>query len=85
MFRRALAIFASLLVITTASIAPAFALTRQDGDDPGAGLTVLETIGYFVGAPVLLYLVISLIVMGLTTKRGGGVAELDRLPLSDRD
>ncbi|HSF26918.1 MAG TPA: hypothetical protein VLC50_05305 [Actinomycetes bacterium] len=38
---------------------PAFAYIRDDGDDPGPGLTVLETIGIYVVAPALL---VSLIV-----------------------
>lgn len=84
MFRRLLALAAVLFAITAATTAPALALYREDGDEPGTGLSILETLGYFVGAPVLLYLVISLIVMGFTGKRGGG-ADLDRIPLSDRD
>lgn len=85
MFRRATILTSSTFLVVTALASPALALTRQDGDEPGVGLTVLQTIGYFVGVPVLLYLVISLIVIGATTKRGGGVAELDRLPLTDRE
>ncbi|WP_016908738.1 hypothetical protein [Streptomyces xiaopingdaonensis] len=38
---------------------PAFALTRDDGDDPGSGLSVAQTLGLYVGLPVLLFLVIS--------------------------
>lgn len=38
---------------------PAMALTRDDGDDPGAGLSVAETLGLFVVAPVVLYLLIA--------------------------
>lgn len=85
MFRRAFALSIAALALTLTSAAPALALYREDGDEPGVGLSVLETLAYFVGAPVLLYVVISLIVMGLTSKRGGGVAGLDRIPLSDRD
>lgn len=85
MLRRVLTLSFALLATIAASATPVFALYREDGDEPGVGLSVLETLGYFVGVPVLLYLVISLIVMGLTSKRGGGVADLDRLPLSERD
>lgn len=85
MFRRALHVSLATLIVSIAMASPALALYREDGDEPGTGLTVLETLGYFVGIPVLLYVVIALLVMGLTSKRGGGVAELDRVPLSDRD
>ena len=34
-----------------AHVVPALALTRDDGDDPGPGLSVIETIGLFVVAP----------------------------------
>ncbi|RLV09094.1 hypothetical protein CTZ27_08420 [Streptomyces griseocarneus] len=42
---------------------PAFALTRDDGDDPGPGLSVLNTLGLFVAAPIVLFLVIAGLVM----------------------
>ncbi|MGW1075447.1 hypothetical protein [Streptomyces sp. NPDC002537] len=42
---------------------PAFALTRDDGDDPGPGLSVLNTLGLFVAAPIVLFLVITGLVM----------------------
>ncbi|GGU56286.1 hypothetical protein GCM10010211_21420 [Streptomyces albospinus] len=38
---------------------PAFALTRDDGDDPGPGLSVIETLGLYVVLPVVLFLVIA--------------------------
>ena len=38
---------------------PAFAVTRDDGDDPGSGLSVLQTLGLFVGLPLLLFAVIA--------------------------
>ncbi|NSC21758.1 hypothetical protein FM076_11295 [Streptomyces albus subsp. chlorinus] len=44
---------------------PAFALARDDGDDPGPGLSVGETLGLYVGVPVVLFLVIAgLVVLG---------------------
>lgn len=44
---------------------PAFALTRDDGDDPGPGLSVLSTLGLYVAAPIVLFLVIAgLVVAG---------------------
>ncbi|UGY95322.1 hypothetical protein [Streptomyces gobiensis] len=42
---------------------PAFALTRDDGDDPGPGLSVAETLGLYVLAPLLLFAVIAGLVM----------------------
>jgi len=38
---------------------PAFALVRDDGDDPGNGLSVAETLGLFVALPLLLFAVIA--------------------------
>ncbi|MFD8589746.1 hypothetical protein ACFV1B_09400 [Streptomyces sp. NPDC059637] len=42
---------------------PAFALMRDDGDDPGPGLSVMETLGLYVVAPVVAFLVITGLVM----------------------
>ena len=44
---------------------PASALTRADGDDPGTGLSVIETLGLFVVAPLVLFGVIAGLVMVL--------------------
>ncbi|WP_320782732.1 hypothetical protein [Streptomyces sp. CRN 30] len=44
---------------------PALALTRDDGDDPGSGLSVIETLGLYVFAPVVLFAVIAGLVMVL--------------------
>ncbi|GAA4919751.1 hypothetical protein ACFPM3_00485 [Streptomyces coeruleoprunus] len=44
---------------------PALAITRDDGDDPGSGLSVMETLGIFVGIPIALFLVIAGLVMVL--------------------
>ncbi|BBA97444.1 hypothetical protein RVR_3197 [Actinacidiphila reveromycinica] len=38
---------------------PAFALTRDDGDDPGSGLSVIQTLGLFVALPLVLFGVIA--------------------------
>lgn len=38
---------------------PALALTRDDGDDPGPGLSAIDTIGLFVVAPIALFIVIA--------------------------
>ncbi|GAA4801186.1 hypothetical protein [Streptomyces ziwulingensis] len=44
---------------------PALALTRDDGDDPGTGLSVIETLGLYVLAPLVLFAVIAGLVMVL--------------------
>ncbi|MGW4384480.1 photosystem II reaction center protein PsbW [Kitasatospora sp. NPDC004531] len=38
---------------------PAMALVRDDGDDPGTGLSVGETLGLFVALPIVSFLVIA--------------------------
>ncbi|MFJ9741770.1 hypothetical protein [Streptomyces sp. NPDC101166] len=38
---------------------PALAVTRDDGDDPGPGLSVGETLGLYVLAPLALFAVIT--------------------------
>ncbi|MFE0625804.1 hypothetical protein ACFW3D_02410 [Streptomyces sp. NPDC058864] len=42
---------------------PAFANTRDDGDDPGSGLSVLQTLGLYLVLPIVLFLVIAGLVM----------------------
>ncbi|WP_052866923.1 hypothetical protein [Streptomyces niger] len=42
---------------------PAFALTRDDGDDPGPGLSVVQTLGLYVATPIVLFLIIAGLVM----------------------
>jgi uncharacterized membrane protein len=44
---------------------PALALTRDDGDDPGTGLSVIETLGLYVLLPIALFVVIAGLVMVL--------------------
>ncbi|WP_328771560.1 hypothetical protein [Streptomyces sp. NBC_00286] len=44
---------------------PALALIPDDGDDPGQGLSVIETLGLFVVAPIALFAVITGLVMAL--------------------
>jgi hypothetical protein len=44
---------------------PASALTRDDGDGPGSGLSVIDTLGLFVVAPLVLFGVIAGLVMVL--------------------
>ncbi|MFI1090861.1 hypothetical protein [Streptomyces sp. NPDC020917] len=46
---------------------PAFALAHDDGDDPGSGLNVAQTLGLFVALPLVLFGVIAGLVI-LTDK-----------------
>lgn len=49
---------------------PAFALTRDDGDDPGPGLSVIQTLGLYVAAPIVLFLIIAgLVIAGDKTRK----------------
>ncbi|WP_030739019.1 hypothetical protein [Streptomyces sp. NRRL S-31] len=63
----ALAAGTTLMMLLMSS--PALALTRDDGDDPGTGLSVIETLGLYVVAPVVLFLVIAGLVMVLDRSR----------------
>ncbi|WP_372411846.1 hypothetical protein [Streptomyces luteireticuli] len=56
----------TLLMLLMSS--PAFALTRDDGDDPGPGLSVLNTLGLYVAAPIVLFAVIAGLTMVLSRK-----------------
>ncbi|MFE6743344.1 hypothetical protein [Streptomyces tubercidicus] len=52
---------------------PAFALTRDDGDDPGPGLSVIETLGLYVALPIVLFLVIAgLVIVGDKSRKQTG-------------
>ena len=44
---------------------PALALIPDDGDDPGQGLSVIETLGLYAVAPIALFAVITALVMVL--------------------
>lgn len=59
----ALAAGTTLMMLLMSS--PALALTRDDGDDPGTGLSVIETLGLFVVAPIALFAVIAGLVLVL--------------------
>jgi hypothetical protein len=52
---------ASALMLLVSS--PAFAVSRDDGDDPGPGISVVETLGLFVAVPVGVFLLIAALVM----------------------
>ncbi|MCS0604919.1 hypothetical protein NX794_27445 [Streptomyces sp. LP11] len=59
----ALAAGTTLMMLLMSS--PALALTRDDGDDPGPGLSVIQTLGLYVLLPVALFAVIAGLVMAL--------------------
>ncbi|MFJ7073348.1 hypothetical protein [Streptomyces sp. NPDC098781] len=59
----ALASGTTLMMLLMSS--PALALTRDDGDDPGQGLSVIETLAQFVFAPIAIFAVICGLVMVL--------------------
>ncbi|MFF7605818.1 hypothetical protein [Streptomyces parvulus] len=59
----ALAAGTTLMMLLMSS--PALALTRDDGDDPGTGLSVIETLGYYVLAPLALFAIIAGLVVAL--------------------
>ncbi|KPC84923.1 MULTISPECIES: hypothetical protein [Streptomyces] len=62
---RAGAVAAGTTLMMLLMSSPALALTRDDGDDPGPGLNVLETLGLYVAAPIVLFLVIAGLTMVL--------------------
>jgi hypothetical protein len=59
----ALAAGTTLMMLLMSS--PALALNRDDGDQPGSGLSVIDTLGLYVAAPIVLFLVITGLVMVL--------------------
>ncbi|CAM5364710.1 MULTISPECIES: hypothetical protein [Streptomyces] len=60
---RAGAVVAGTTLTTLLMTSPALALTRDDGDDPGTGLSVVETLGLYVALPIVLFVVIAGLVM----------------------
>ncbi|MFJ8104527.1 hypothetical protein [Streptomyces sp. NPDC096132] len=59
----ALAAGTTLMMLLMSS--PALALTRDDGDDPGDGLSVAATLGLYVVLPIALFALITGLVMVL--------------------
>ncbi|MFG2709134.1 hypothetical protein ACGFX2_01070 [Streptomyces goshikiensis] len=60
---RAGAVTAGSTLMMLLMTSPALALSRDDGDDPGTGLSIAETVGLFVCLPIVLFLVIAGLVM----------------------
>ncbi|MBN0046355.1 hypothetical protein JS756_20055 [Streptomyces actuosus] len=62
---RAGALVAGTTLMMLLMSSPALALTRDDGDDPGTGLSVGETLGLYVFLPLVIFAVITGLVMVL--------------------
>ncbi|MCF3184606.1 hypothetical protein IPZ70_32400 [Streptomyces polychromogenes] len=60
---RAGAVSAGTALMMLLMTSPALALTRDDGDDPGPGLSIGETLGLYVALPIVIFLVIAGLVM----------------------
>ncbi len=60
---RAGAVAAGTTLMMLLMSSPALALTRDAGDDPGQGLSVMETVGLYVVAPIALFVIITGLVM----------------------
>ncbi|MEU9402982.1 hypothetical protein [Streptomyces sp. NPDC048242] len=66
----ALAAGTTLMMLLMSS--PALALTRDDGDDPGPGLSVIDTVGLYVLLPIGLFVVIAGLVVMLDKSKPRG-------------
>ncbi|MEV6728759.1 MULTISPECIES: hypothetical protein [unclassified Streptomyces] len=62
---RAGAVTAGSTLMMLLMTSPALAVTRDDGDDPGPGLSVAQTLGLYVATPIVLFLIIAGLVMVL--------------------
>ncbi|MFE2552680.1 hypothetical protein [Streptomyces sp. NPDC059355] len=62
---RAGAVTAGSTLMMLLMTSPALAVTRDDGDDPGPGLSIAQTLGLYVATPIVLFLVIAGLVMVL--------------------
>ncbi|WP_431044442.1 hypothetical protein ACQUSR_22705 [Streptomyces sp. P1-3] len=60
---RAGAVSAGTTLMMLLMSSPASALVRDDGDDPGPGLSVAATLGLYVALPIVSFLVITGLVM----------------------
>ena len=59
------------VVLVTALASPALAAQhRYEGDNPGPGLTAVETLGLFVGIPALVIAIVYLLVFAGSGSRG---------------
>jgi hypothetical protein len=75
--RRLIAVSAASATVMLAHATPALAAMssvdpkRDPGDEPGPGLTVLETFLYFVAAPIAISAIVTLLVMAPSWTRRG--------------
>lgn len=67
---RLVAVPALVLALPLLAGAPAYAVNVDDGGQSGSGLSVLQTVGLFVGAPAALFAVITLLVLAPSMARG---------------
>jgi hypothetical protein len=63
----ALAAGTTLMMLLMSS--PALAVHRDDGDDPGSGLSVFDTVGLFVLTPLAIFGIIAGLVIVLDKSR----------------
>ena len=61
--RRALSAVSASAIISVASIAPALAAVRDDGDEPGELLSTGMALFVFVGIPVLISAVVAVLAL----------------------
>lgn len=59
--KRIRGLLSALAVAVLSSPLPVFAYSRDAGDEPGAGMSVLETVGFFVVLPLGIWGVIWLL------------------------
>ncbi|MFF3858357.1 hypothetical protein [Streptomyces sp. NPDC002209] len=62
---RAGAVTAGSTLMMLLMTSPALAVTHDDGDDPGPGLSIAQTLGLYVATPIVLFLIIAGLVMVL--------------------
>jgi hypothetical protein len=62
---RAGAVAAGTTLMMLLMSSPALAAIPDDGDDPGPGLSLIDTLGLYVAAPIALFVVIAGLVMVL--------------------
>jgi hypothetical protein len=55
-------VLGAVTVSSVLAASPAFALHRDDGDDPGKGMSAIKVLGTYVGIPIGLFLLIALLV-----------------------
>lgn len=66
---RTMGVVAGAALVTLLSSPAAQALSRDDGDDPGSGLSIFQTLSLFVVTPLLLFAVIAGLVVLAERKR----------------